>query len=170
MSILDVKRAKILGDGSLNSCSTSKKRNIKPISYAAAGSICLVRLRYSSKLQQMKRLLQRFHAWLMFTSVQGIAVKNGNPVCCDELLFTTVSRSITLHLERILWASPGFKQIKDRFLTWFVHSTFHYRRFDISTLFKRPRMFCLATTTVLINFFSIKLRLSCETFQFSSVL
>ena len=84
---------------------------------------------------------------------------------------SSVSRSITLHLERILWASPGFKQIKDRFLTWkFVHSTFHYRRFDISTLFKRPRMFCLATTTVLINCVSIKLTLSCETFQFSSVL
>ena len=106
----------------------------------------------------------------MFTSMEGIAVKNGNPVCCNELLFTTVSRSITLHLERILWASPGFTQIKDRFLTWFVHSTFHYRRFDISTLFKRPRMFCLATTTVLINCVSVKLRLPCETFQFSSVL
>lgn len=52
----------------------------------------------------------------------------------------------------------------------FVHSTFHYRRFDISTLFKRPRMFCLATTTVLINCVLIKLRLSCERFQFWSVL
>ena len=82
---------------------------------------------------------------------------------------SSVSRSIT-HLERILWASPGFTQIKDRFLTWFVHSTFHYRRFDISTLFKRPRMFCLVTTTVSINCVSIKLRLSSETFQFSSVL
>ena len=49
--------AKTLGDGSLNSSCTSKKRNIKPLSYAAAGLICLVRLRYSSKLQQMKRVV-----------------------------------------------------------------------------------------------------------------
>lgn len=42
--------------------------------------------------------------------------------------------------------------------------------FDTSTLFKRLRMFCLATTTVLINCVSVELGLSCETFLFSSVL
>ena len=168
MSILDVKDAKILGDGSLNSCCTSKKRNVKPISYAAAGSICLVRLRYSSKLQQIKRV------------VYSASTHRLCSLLCKVLplkmvtLFVVMSCSSQLYpdryLERILWASPGFTEIKDRFLTWFVHSTFHYPRFDISTLFKRPRMFCLATNTVLINCVSVKLGLSCETFLFSSVL
>lgn len=108
----------------------------------------------------------------MFTSVQGIAVKNGNPVCCDELLFTTVSRSITLHLERILWASPGFRQANQRSIPHLEVCAFHVSlsSFDTSTLFKWLRMFCLATTTVLINCVSVELGLSCETFLFSSVL
>ena len=172
MSILDVKGAKILGDGSLNSCCTSKKRSIKPISYAAAGSICLVTLRYSSKLQQMKRVVYSASTHRLCSLLCKVLplkmVTLFVVMSCSSQL--AVSRSITLHLERILWASPGFTEIKDRFLTWFVHSTFHYRRFDISTLFKRPRMFCLATTTVLINCVSVKLGLSCETFLFSSVL